>query len=152
MSEIEVPFDAEAASEFHRLLLFGHPDLDHSDLGCHHPDVDSGRQYTYDEIVAMFDIEPFEEDLVKIELPPGYRIGNVLRFLYSKKTFSRVFEEQLTDMNIEYIDAVGDGSERLARWILVRGHIVLLTTMMTHAFSTTVCNLFRSFIGPPGGA
>ena len=104
-------------------------------------------------IRLLFSYQSIRRFSPKIELPPGHRAKKVLSFLYTKKAFERVFADQFADMEIEYFEALKSGDARLARWVKVRGYLMLFATVVDHAMTNTVYRVFRSIIGsPPGGA
>jgi hypothetical protein len=61
-----------------------------------------------------------------VYLPPGSHIGGVLAWIYSRKTFSRVFEPVLTETRNEWLEAWMQGHYSHAQWIQIRGDLLLL--------------------------
>lgn len=72
----------------------------------------------------------------KVHLPPGHRSGKVLRFLFPKKAFERIFAQVITDMREEHAEALEEGSDIKATWITVRGNVDLWLTSLFYIFST----------------
>lgn len=64
----------------------------------------------------------------KIHPIPGHFISTILRFLFGKRLYSIVFEPQLSDHRLEYIEAIHENRVWEARWIWVRCSLMLLTT------------------------
>jgi hypothetical protein len=65
--------------------------------------------------------------------PPASLIGGVLRFLYSKKAYERVFQPAIVDIREEHAEALFLGDKWRARWICCRGHLCLAVTVVAHA-------------------
>lgn len=66
----------------------------------------------------------------RVDRPPGSRMSAIAAWLYSKKTFSRVFADQINDLQIEYIEAIGKGRPWHARWIRVRYGFAFMESMV----------------------
>ena len=61
-----------------------------------------------------------------VTLPPGFRLAEVLRFLLTRKAFERFVAPTIADMQEEYVDALVAGRIWHARWIAVRGHLLVI--------------------------
>lgn len=61
-----------------------------------------------------------------VVVPPGYRLAAALGFLLTRKAYKRFVEPQIADMQHEYIDALACGHDGHARWISVRGHLLVI--------------------------
>jgi hypothetical protein len=59
----------------------------------------------------------------KLALPPGTRLNAVAEFLFSKKTYERVFQPTISDLQDEYIAALALDRSWKARWVWIRGHL-----------------------------
>ncbi|GEP00540.1 hypothetical protein [Methylobacterium haplocladii] len=71
-----------------------------------------------------------------IKKPPGSDLKSALSFLYTKKSFERVFEPIIEDMRFEHCEALRSGDVKKARWTHVRGVIGIFATMVIHAASS----------------
>lgn len=119
--------------------------LDHEYIDKNGFFIQSKRDYYYKHIYPPPPKPGFIRSLLasvgksgtSIRLPPGHRCVSVLKFLYSKKTFERVFEQILVDMREEHLEALSKEHAWHARWIHTRGLLSLLTTMIFHAFTTS---------------
>ena len=81
----------------------------------------------------------------RVEVPPGYRVGLLLRFIYPKKTFDAIFLQLLNDLNLEYIEALYQNHVWHARWIVVRGHLSLIVASVQHLVSIVGTKIFGLF-------
>jgi hypothetical protein len=61
---------------------------------------------------------------------PGSRLGKLAKFVYSKKTYERVFEPIISDMRLEYNEALAGREHWHARWIHVRCSIAFCIAIM----------------------
>ena len=57
---------------------------------------------------------PIDADAIK--RPPGHLGAELLRTIFPKKTYDRVFSQILEDMREEYFAALEEGRPRLAQW------------------------------------
>lgn len=62
----------------------------------------------------------------RVQPIPGVRLAEIARFLLSAKSFERFVAPGIADMQHEYVNAVADGREWHARWIVLRGHFVVI--------------------------
>ncbi len=89
--------------------------------------------------------EPKEKLTTKI---PGSSARFVLRMIFPKKVFERVFAEPISDMQVEYIDALSKGNTPHAKWIVARGRMIILATVAYYLFSSTIGKLIRDLLKP----
>ena len=61
-----------------------------------------------------------------LALPPGYRLAKIARFLLTRGAFKRYIAPTIADMQDEYVDAVASDHRWHARWIAVRGHLLVI--------------------------
>jgi hypothetical protein len=67
---------------------------------------------------------------------PGSSLGAFAKFVYSKKTYERVFEPIISDMRLEYNEALASGEHWHARWVHVRYSIAFgIAIMAKHCVS-----------------
>lgn len=78
----------------------------------------------------------------KIIRPPGDKFFEVLKFLYTKKVFERVFEPMIADMQEEYFEAMSKKNIWKMRWIHLRGVISLLIAVVYNP----VVSLVKKFL------
>jgi hypothetical protein len=72
----------------------------------------------------------------RIHRPPASAINSVARFIYSKRTYERIFMQLVLDLREEHAEALQAKRPRLARWIAMRGNAIMVVTMATHAFTS----------------
>ena len=58
-----------------------------------------------------------------LHLPPGLSLSALAQFIYSRKIYDRVFQPILADMQHEYFEALKDGQQRKAQWVMWRGRL-----------------------------
>lgn len=68
----------------------------------------------------------------KIVRPPGSFLLGVTSFVYSKKTFERVFQQAIADMREEYNEAILANKKWRARFIVVRGNFSVISAASLH--------------------
>jgi hypothetical protein len=61
-----------------------------------------------------------------VALPPGYRLSVIAAFLLTRGAFKRYVEPVIADMQHEYIDALAAGHVWHARYIAIRGHLIVI--------------------------
>jgi hypothetical protein len=81
----------------------------------------------------------------KITRPPGHTIYSFLKTVYGARAYERVFEPGLQDMRQEHFLALEGGHFRLARWIAVRGHLILAMTIIAYLAGKFGRALWRGF-------
>lgn len=74
------------------------------------------------------------------------RLSAVLSKMYSPRTYERVFAEQFADMQAEYEESVTEGRKCHARWVLIRGYLIVVKVIAEHAFSSTVGKWIREIV------
>ncbi len=72
----------------------------------------------------------------RIHRPPASAINSVARFIYSKRTYERIFMQLVLDLREEHAEALQAKHRTLARWIAMRGNVIMVMTMATHAFTS----------------
>lgn len=80
------------------------------------------------DTAALSDESQFSTKSQKVYAPPAHTLKRIFSFLYSKKTFSDVFEPGIEDMRLEYYETLQAGALWHARWIHFRGVISLIKT------------------------
>lgn len=72
----------------------------------------------------------------RIHRPPASLINSIARFLYSKKTYERIFMQLVVDVREEHAEALLAKRRWHARWIATRGNLMMVMTMGAHAFTS----------------
>ena len=62
----------------------------------------------------------------RVQLPPGYRLTAIARFVLPSSVFKRYVWPTIADMQLEYIEALNAGHVWHARWIALRGHMLVI--------------------------
>jgi hypothetical protein len=84
---------------------------------------------------------------LRLDTPPGYRLNSWARFVYSKKTYERVFVPLIADVQSEYIEALDQGQHGKAQWIRWRGRVAFWTAVFARvpvAFTAWVKTALKS--------
>jgi hypothetical protein len=55
---------------------------------------------------------------------PGWRLHRFASWVYSRQSFKIVFEPVLSDMQVEYFEALAKGQRKKAAWVRLRGCLV----------------------------
>lgn len=82
-----------------------------------------------------------------VSLPPGTNLLNIAKFVYSKKTLERLFNQIVFDMREEHLEALAAGDIWHARWIHLRGNVAFLTTVVMHSGVSVAVKLFKAVKG-----
>ena len=80
-----------------------------------------------------------------IESPPGSRLARIFKFVFTSKTYSRVFEPIFSDWQIEYVEAIATGEKLKARWVWVRGYIILSVALSTWVMQSSLGKVISAF-------
>jgi ferric-dicitrate binding protein FerR (iron transport regulator) len=76
-------------------------------------------------------------------LPPGYRLASIAKFLLTRKAFERFVQPVIADMQREYIDAFAAGHKWHARWVAIRGHLLVIPGWIWAAVAGRMKDLLR---------
>ena len=61
-----------------------------------------------------------------VAVPPGYKFAAILSFLLTREAYRRFVEPAIADMQHEYIEALAAGRLWQARWIAIRGYLLVI--------------------------
>jgi hypothetical protein len=78
--------------------------------------------------------------------PPANRINTLLQIIYTKKSYERIFMQNICDLREEHAAALADGKYKQARWVEIRGIFGIFATIVVHAIACTgktVMNMFK---------
>ena len=96
---------------------------------------------------AKIEISELEVDAhPNILQPPGQRVRAILSIIYSRKVFERVFAEAISDLQTEYIESLAAKNPWLERWIVIRGHLTIVKTIIEHSVSSTLGKIVRDML------
>lgn len=94
-------------------------------VACHYVEDKKMKTRTitiYDSPIERIVLEQHR----RVRLPPGHRLAVVAEFLLTRGAFKRYVAPVIADMQEEYIEAIAAGHEWHARWIAVRGHLLVI--------------------------
>jgi hypothetical protein len=69
-------------------------------------------------------------DRLRLVRPPGYSLFRAAEFLCARRTVDLVFQPLLSDIEIEYFEALADGRRIKAIWVKLRGQWSLISAML----------------------
>lgn len=84
-------------------------------------DLNDGSGYMW----RMY-LTPPRTQRAKLVKPPGATLLHLASVIYSKKTFETVFEPAISDMRIEYFEALQTNQKWKPRFAWLRGHMSVL--------------------------
>lgn len=76
------------------------------------------------------------ERKVKIILPPGHRLNSLASMLLDKKNYKRYIYPHVADMHVEYFQALKDGDERKARFVVIMFYLRVLAPVVRAIFTS----------------
>jgi len=80
----------------------------------------------------------------RIALAPGVWLNRVTRFLLTRDAHRRYVEPVILDMQTEYCDALAAGHVWHARWIAIRGHLLVLPGWLYGLVARAVRRMFSA--------
>lgn len=80
----------------------------------------------------------------RIVLPPGNRLAEIAEFLLTREAYHRYVAPTIADMQKEYIECLAKGDVWRARWIAVRGHILVIPGWMYALAARAVMKIFNA--------
>jgi len=83
----------------------------------------------------------------RVVLPPGGRLASILSVFLTRKSYKRLVEPVIADMQFEYTNALASGRTRNAKWIAVWGHLLAVWNCIYALLTSGVMNL----LGKGGG-
>lgn len=75
--------------------------------------------------------------------PPGQLLGRLADFFFSKKTVSEVVTPILSDMQMEYFEALAENRKWKAMWVRIRGYWSFWKAMALFNILRAVANIWR---------
>jgi hypothetical protein len=102
-------------------------------------DVDTllGRHLLLDELVRGRQVK-------LVQTVPGTRLSEITRFLLAKGSYRRYVVPVIADMQHEYVEAIAAGDKWHARWIAVRGHLLVLPGWLYGFLARAVKRIFTA--------
>lgn len=74
----------------------------------------------------------------RVTLPPGARLSAAARAVLTPPAYRRHVMVAVSEMQAEYIEEVASGNEWKARWVSLRGHVLILWTLVRAALPARV--------------
>ncbi len=66
----------------------------------------------------------------RLPKPPGWRLADFSRFVFSRRTYTVVLEPTLRDLLDEYLAALAEGQPRKATWVRWRGYFAFWSAVV----------------------
>jgi len=63
--------------------------------------------------------------------PPGMRLNAIAGLVFSMKTYERVFQPTIVDMQNEYVEAIAQDKKWNARFVRLRGYLSFFAAVLT---------------------
>jgi len=80
-----------------------------------------------------------------VRRPVGSSLRGLAEFLVSKKSFEQIYEPLVSDMRLEYCEALAANRWWKARWVWVRGNWSFLTAAFAHFCASGVRHVVRAW-------
>ncbi len=82
----------------------------------------------------------------KVRPPVGSSLRGFAEFVFSKKSNEQIYDPLLSDLHIEYCEALDENRRGKARWVRVRGYGSFLAALLVHGASSggRVWRIFQS--------
>jgi len=74
----------------------------------------------------------------RIALPPGVRLSAAARAVLTPRAYRRHVMVAVSEMQAEYIEEIRAGNDRTARLVSIRGHMLILWTLLRAALPARV--------------
>ena len=68
----------------------------------------------------------------KVRPPVGSSLRGVAEFVFSKKSFEQIYDPLISDLRIEYCEALAENRRGKARWVRARGYGSFLAAVLAH--------------------
>jgi hypothetical protein len=62
----------------------------------------------------------------RIMVPPGERLARILRFLLTSHSYALHIAIFISEMQAEWLEAISSGQGQKAKWIAIRGHLLII--------------------------
>jgi len=115
--------------------------LEQSTVGNARITLDAARNELLRLITPQTETAKTKSPLV---LPPGVWLTRVSRFLLTPQAHQRYVQPAIADMQHEYCQAVHAGDDWHARWIAIRGHMLVLRPWLWAALTRALKSMFSS--------
>jgi hypothetical protein len=81
---------------------------------------------------------------VRVVLAPGTRAGSVLAIIMTRRAFRRYVYPAITELQAEYFEALSAGHRGHARWIAIRGHLLLVPGWLYGLVAQAIRRIFST--------
>lgn len=85
-----------------------------------------------------FKVERIRVRSTRLTLPPGFRINRLSQFLLTRKAHQRYVAPVIADMQEEYFQEISATRFWHARWIAIRGHLLILPGWLYAALARAI--------------
>jgi hypothetical protein len=88
-------------------------------------------------------IRTIYKDKSRISRPPGSLLGSIAEFVFSKKTVERVVTPILSDLQVEYCEALAEDRKIKAGWVRLRGYWSLFKALGLYSIVRMFVDMWR---------
>ena len=81
---------------------------------------------------------------IRVVLVPGTRARWILGVVMTRRAFRRYVYPAITEMQAEYLEALAAGHRRHARWIAIRGHLLLIPGWLYGLVAQVIRRIFST--------
>jgi hypothetical protein len=79
----------------------------------------------------------------RISLPPGSRLRSIADFFYAPKTMERIVDPILSDLQLEYFNALAENRKAKADWVRVRAAWALFKALGLYAGAKHIAEIWK---------
>ena len=69
----------------------------------------------------------------KVRRPVGSSLRGIAEFVFSEKSYEQIYDPLISDLRLEYFEALASNRRWKARWVRTRGYGGFLAAMLAHA-------------------
>lgn len=80
----------------------------------------------------------------QLDLPPGTHLASILRRLLPHHVYRKWILVAISEMQAEYFEALAAGQPRRARWIVLRGYLLVIQSSLHALLPGIVRRLFST--------
>lgn len=107
------------------------------------PGCDTRRYFSFDIKIANLRQVPRHRRRI-IQRPPGTHLARCGRFLLTREAYRLYVQPVIADMQHEYCEAIAAGEELRARWIALRGWLLVVPGWLVGVAGRLVRKMFSA--------
>jgi len=79
---------------------------------------------------SILEVRKLREVQPRVAIPPGIRLSAIARAVLTRRAYRKHVMVAVSEMQAEYIEEIRAGNYRKARWVSIRGHALILLTLL----------------------